>query len=284
MNVNAMVFADRFRELAERFAAPQDVATGKAAIFADAQLRKLAGELFIDAVRHGHFRTLAGAAEIVREFDACQIRAAAGEPVSFVGGRCELWPNADARRSVCAENLFLEVAGEELVEVFNDNGELRPTRTLPPAGLLPDALRGMFPGSQFATLMLSAATAAEAADFQRLADADARDRSGLACKLLAVTLEAEGQLAQPPVLSAQQATNSPDDAEAFVPNNLQKAILAALDKCALTKQRLANKVCGGEGSRLYKQTRQGDLNELKDKGLVKNKPQLGYYRPDAPPQ
>jgi hypothetical protein len=70
----------------------------------------------------------------------------------------------------------------------------------------------------------------------------------------------------------------------FVPNGLQRDILTALRGRALNKQRLADEVCGGEGSRLYKSSREGDLNELMDLGRVANKARLGYYRPDSPPR
>ena len=42
-------------------------------------------------------------------------------------------------------------------------------------------------------------------------------------------------------------------------------------------------ILGGDGSRLYKKTREGDIYELMDLGRVANKPRLGYYRPDKPP-
>jgi hypothetical protein len=72
----------------------------------------------------------------------------------------------------------------------------------------------------------------------------------------------------------------------FVANRLQQEILAKLDGRALDKQALADEVCKGEGSRLYarKGKRKGDINELMDLGLVCNKSQLGYYRPDRPPE
>lgn len=68
--------------------------------------------------------------------------------------------------------------------------------------------------------------------------------------------------------------------EAFIPTNLQAAILKALTNRNLTKQPLALEVCCGEGSRLYKP---GGIKELKERGMVKNKRGVGYYRPDAPP-
>jgi hypothetical protein len=68
--------------------------------------------------------------------------------------------------------------------------------------------------------------------------------------------------------------------DTFVPNQFQLAILKALHGRALNKQDLANEVCGGEGSRLY---RPNGIKELMGMGKVRNKRRLGYYRPDAPP-
>jgi len=67
---------------------------------------------------------------------------------------------------------------------------------------------------------------------------------------------------------------------AFVPNDLQRRILSALDGRALKKQKLADDACGGEGTRLY---RKGGIKELRVQGLVGHKHGLGYYRPDKPP-
>jgi hypothetical protein len=66
----------------------------------------------------------------------------------------------------------------------------------------------------------------------------------------------------------------------FIPSPLQQAILEALDGVALKKAPLADKACGGEGTRLY---RKHGINELKAKGLVDHKNGVGYYRPDSPP-
>jgi hypothetical protein len=66
----------------------------------------------------------------------------------------------------------------------------------------------------------------------------------------------------------------------FVPNDFQHAILKALDGRALKKQPLAEEVCGGEGSRLY---RPGGLKELMNAGKVSHKHRLRYFRPDALP-
>lgn len=68
--------------------------------------------------------------------------------------------------------------------------------------------------------------------------------------------------------------------DVFVPTPLQAAILEALKGRNLTKDRLAAEVCGGEGSRLY---RPRGIRELMERGLVKHKNSVGYYRPDYPP-
>jgi len=61
---------------------------------------------------------------------------------------------------------------------------------------------------------------------------------------------------------------------------LQQKIMAALDGKSLKKQPLANVVCEGEGSRLY---RPGGINELKAAGLVAHAKGVGYFRRDAAP-
>jgi hypothetical protein len=66
----------------------------------------------------------------------------------------------------------------------------------------------------------------------------------------------------------------------FVFTPLQHAIHTALKGRALKKDALANEVCGGEGTRLY---RKGGIKEMRDAELVARKDGVGYYRPDAPP-
>jgi hypothetical protein len=67
----------------------------------------------------------------------------------------------------------------------------------------------------------------------------------------------------------------------FAPTKFQRSILKALDGRALTKQKLADEICGGEGSRLYR----GGLKDLMKLGLVVNKNNgAGFYRPDRPPK
>lgn len=73
---------------------------------------------------------------------------------------------------------------------------------------------------------------------------------------------------------------APTPAEPFIPTPLQTEILTALTGRGLKKQQLADEVCAGEGTRLYKR---GGIKELRAADLVKHKPGVGYYRPDAPP-
>ncbi|MCC9608552.1 hypothetical protein LOC69_22000 [Blastopirellula sp. JC733] len=63
---------------------------------------------------------------------------------------------------------------------------------------------------------------------------------------------------------------------------LQREILKVLNGKNMTKQQLADAVCGGDGSRLYKK---GGLKELMKNGRLSNqrKGNVGYYRPDSPP-
>lgn len=69
------------------------------------------------------------------------------------------------------------------------------------------------------------------------------------------------------------------DADAFVPNAAQTAILTALDGKAMNSSALAAIV--GDKRRVY--AKPGGIQELREKGLVEHHERLGYYRPDAPP-
>jgi len=75
-------------------------------------------------------------------------------------------------------------------------------------------------------------------------------------------------------------TVSTEPHDVFIPTPLQAAILGALDGKAMKKQALADEVCAGEGTRLY---RKGGIKELRDIGRVDHKDGVGYFRPDAPP-
>ncbi len=84
---------------------------------------------------------------------------------------------------------------------------------------------------------------------------------------------------------AMPARKKPNDEarrtdEPFIATPLQAAILKALDGRALKKQPLADEVCKGEGTTLY---RPGGLKELRERKKVDHKSRVGFYRPDAPP-
>jgi hypothetical protein len=67
----------------------------------------------------------------------------------------------------------------------------------------------------------------------------------------------------------------------FIFTPLQEDIWSALDGKAMNKEELAKKVCGGEGSRLYKKN---GIKEMQEVGLVSHKHRVGYFRPDSPPE
>ncbi len=72
-----------------------------------------------------------------------------------------------------------------------------------------------------------------------------------------------------------------DNKVILVPSPLQRAILRALAGRALTRDQLAEEICGGHGNRLY---RHNEMQELMQLGLVENRRIAGgYYRPDDPP-
>lgn len=85
---------------------------------------------------------------------------------------------------------------------------------------------------------------------------------------------------QPPPSSIPEATI---DGKPFVPNKLQGEILKALDGKAMKKDKLAEAVAGGDGSRLYKPGGIKDLRSTEPE-LVKHETGLGYFRPDSPPK
>jgi hypothetical protein len=73
----------------------------------------------------------------------------------------------------------------------------------------------------------------------------------------------------------------PPSAAGFVPTQLQREILAALNGQALrTDELLAAVDC--PRSQLFKRPT-GGLQELRDRGLVAHHDNLGYYRVDSPP-
>jgi hypothetical protein len=74
----------------------------------------------------------------------------------------------------------------------------------------------------------------------------------------------------------------------LVPNKFQRAILFFLDKRALRTGALADELASLAGAPYGKDPRRRlfkprGLLELKESGLVKNHPKVGFYRPDAPP-
>jgi hypothetical protein len=87
--------------------------------------------------------------------------------------------------------------------------------------------------------------------------------------------------AQPETGMLTKCPPRPEAPQPFVCSPLQKGIMDALDGCGLNKTKLADLVCGGDGSRLYKTN---GIKELKELGLVVHKRGVGYYRPDAPPE
>ena len=67
--------------------------------------------------------------------------------------------------------------------------------------------------------------------------------------------------------------------DSFVLTPFQEAIMEALEGKALRTRPLG--AAAGDPSRLYKK---GGLTELRERGLVKHHPRLGFFRPDAPPE
>lgn len=74
------------------------------------------------------------------------------------------------------------------------------------------------------------------------------------------------------------ATVDVEDDLPFVPNPFQRGVLKVLEGRAMRTDQLGDAV--GNRNRLFKP---GGLKELRDAGMVNSHPQLGYFRPDAPP-
>jgi hypothetical protein len=68
--------------------------------------------------------------------------------------------------------------------------------------------------------------------------------------------------------------------KAFIPTDVQERILIALEGRALTTDALAA-AAGVDRSTPFKHP--GGLKELREHGLVRHTPRLGFWRPDAPP-
>ncbi len=89
----------------------------------------------------------------------------------------------------------------------------------------------------------------------------------------AVRVEPEGESGQP---SPPVSLTPPS----LILNDTCLAILNALNGKSMSVQELANKVTGGETTRLY---RDGMKTTLVARGLIIHDRKIGYYRPDAPP-
>jgi hypothetical protein len=96
-----------------------------------------------------------------------------------------------------------------------------------------------------------------------------------------ITLSTGGRVVLPIVPGLPPGAPDPggDGDEPFVPSPFQEAILAALEGQARRTDALAREV--GDRSRLFRHP--GGLKELRDRGLVKHHPRLGFYREDALP-
>jgi hypothetical protein len=90
-----------------------------------------------------------------------------------------------------------------------------------------------------------------------------------------------GQKAKLPIpMPAPAFKLSVVSADAFVPNAVQAAVLAALEGKAMKSTALESIV--GDKARLFRKP--GGLQELREKGLIEHHDRLGYFRPDAPPK
>jgi hypothetical protein len=222
--ISRQLFADRFRELADQFQA-EKAATDAGQAVEGLSKQAIAAELFIEVVDRGYLTSVPGAHQLVRSYREAKARYDAGESVGFVEGRCVAYAvRPEATRVPCAENLFIDVAGDDRIEVYNDGGTIEPQRWLPPKGLLPDAVRGMFPARNWP---LSQNRDDERHDFMRLARSGTADRYALACRLLAELLEQE-QAAHSEGSSVDAASSSAVGRPKQYLRNWRE-ILAALD-------------------------------------------------------
>ena len=79
----------------------------------------------------------------------------------------------------------------------------------------------------------------------------------------------------------KENTGAATNRKAYIPlTPLQMKILEALKERTMKKNGLADMLTAREGRRLYKP---GGIMELMDKGLVANKPGIGYYSVEFPP-
>ncbi len=85
----------------------------------------------------------------------------------------------------------------------------------------------------------------------------------------------------------EPATSRSATADDFLPNEVQTAILESLEGKFMRTEQLAAAVATALGiddarNRMFKKP--GGIQELKDKGMVKNHPRRGYYSTVAPPE
>jgi hypothetical protein len=183
MDIGQEFYVARFRELSISLKGVPAV-TSRARSIEEGRLLDEAGELFLSATKRGYLDSLPGARELSEEYDSALDAFASGQLVGFVEGRKVTFAKPpQARRVPCSLNLFLDIAGNDQIEVFNDNGTIVPLGPLPPSGLLPTALPELFKASPF--LLLETDDDDEAQDFARLAKRNTADRYSLACRLLA---------------------------------------------------------------------------------------------------
>jgi hypothetical protein len=187
--ISRQFFAGRFRELAEPVKL-QQVSEESGEMWAGFNAMNVAGELFIAAVDRGYLQSLPGAHDWVATYREALKRSAAGKRVGFANGQILTYPNTGTIcvYRVCPHNLFLEIAGGPVKnDVFNDGGKLIYKGATQPMGLLPDALRNLFPKETWPL----GKTADEARDIMQLRTKRMADRCALACRLLADLLEQE---------------------------------------------------------------------------------------------
>ena len=175
MELNASFYAARFRELAGQFE-QQRAATPVGAAFEEFNLRTAAGERVIAAVGRGFLRDVDGLAELVALYAAPPERD----------------PDAAVSWSWIPANLFLDVAGQVLLNgTFADGKFTVVDGSL--VGVIPAATGEAFAPTHLAASFRAPDPAARD-DFARLARGEQAFRYATACRVLAETLEKEGQL------------------------------------------------------------------------------------------
>ncbi len=109
-----------------------------------------------------------------------------------------------------------------------------------------------------------------------------RNAYAITLELIAVLLREQPGMVPPvaKLLKKLDPAAELPEPEAFIPNDIQDAILAALDGKAMRTDQLVSKV-GCDRRAIFRKP--GGVQELKDQGLVNTHARLGYYRTDAPP-